>query len=172
MFRIDVASFITAFYLLFYSSFSIATETVTVDNQIFDYTIGVCALIENPPIPPHSAVNGISPVLITWSYLTKKLKISPESITAEMYNNAKVNVLKKPVYGELDFDKAKQNAAYIPNSKDFYANDSSTLSLSLGHYKVQLLYSFKVLGNVPQSNEEYDPYYDINNCPNGRIWKM
>ena len=43
-----------------------------------DRTIGVCHLIENPPIPAGSAVNAISPVTTVWEYL-KKLERSRQS---------------------------------------------------------------------------------------------
>ena len=159
--------FITANFLLF-SSCLVANETTSNNN----YKIGVCALIENQPQLPLSATSTISPVLLAYGYLTKELKFPRESITAEMYNAAKINVIKEPEYGKLDFDKAKQNAAYIPNNKNFYGIDSSTFTITLGKHNVKLLYSFNVLMQVENETEEYSPYKDKNKCPKGRTWKM
>ena len=166
--RINFILYFISIYSVLSSNISVASE----NESNFDYTFGVCFLVENQPVSLTNAKNGISPIILTWNHLTKNIKVPPESITVDMYNNATLNIIKKPEHGNLALTESQRGAVYIPSDKNFYGVDHSTILVNLGEYRAKLLYSFKVMGQVEDSTEEYDPYKDKNNCPKGRIWKM
>src|SRR6266705_2510582 len=105
-----------------------------------DRTIGVCHLIENPPIPPGSAVNAISPALSVWDYLKKQEYLTPEQLTAETFKTAKTSVLQGPGHGDLR-TTLSGNYRYFPAS-DYFGPDRATLLVEIGDRKVKLIYFF------------------------------
>ncbi len=133
-----------------------------------DRTIGVCHLIENPPIPPGSAVNAISPALSVGDYLKKQEHLTPEQLTAEMFKTAKTSVLQGPGHGDLRVTPSG-NYRYFPES-DYFGPDRATLLVEIGGRKVKLIYFFNVLHGVGGGDQ--DPYQDTKNCPKGELWKI
>ncbi len=133
-----------------------------------DRTIGVCHLIENPPIPPGSAVNAISPVTTVWGYLEKQERLTPEQLRAEMFKTAKTSVLHGSGHGELR-GTPSGNYRYFPAS-NYFGPDRATLLVEIGGRKVKVIYFFHVLHGVGGGDQ--DPYMDRKNCPQGELWKI
>ena len=50
--------------------------------------------------------------------------------------------------------------------------DRATVLVEIGGYKVKVLYFFKVMQSVAPGSQEYDPYQDKKNCPQGEKWRM
>ncbi len=135
-----------------------------------DRTIGVCHLIENPPVPPGSAVNSMSPTLLVWGYLKKQERPTPAWLTTDVYNAAKVSILQGPGHGALE-DKGGGTYLYAP-TPDYYGQDRATLLVEIGELKVKSIYFFSVLKRVLGGTEGYDPHRDKKLCPNGMVWKI
>jgi len=134
-------------------------------------TIGVCHLIDAQPESRLSAYNSMSPVLGVWDYLKKQERLTPEQLTVEMFNAAKVSVLQAPAHGELK-DVGYQSFSYYLATPNYRGPDHATLLVEIGAYKVNVLYFFNVLGGVPGGTDNYDPYEDKKLCPNGAVWKI
>src|SRR6266702_4641231 len=137
-------------------------------SAITDRTIGVCHLIENPPVPPGSAVNGISPALSVWTYFGKQERLTPEQLTADMYKAAKVTLVQRPDHGELRVTPSG-NYRYFP-APTYYGSDRATLLVEIGGWTVKTIYFFNVLHSVGGGDQ--DPYKDKENCPKGEMWKI
>jgi len=137
-------------------------------NATTDRTIGVCHLIENPPIPSGSAVNAISPVTTVWEYLKKQERLTPKQLTDEMFKAAKTSVLQGPGHGTLQ-DEGGGYYGYHP-APDYFGQDRSTLLVEIGGLKVKAMYFFNVLHGVGGGDQ--DPYKDKKNCPKGEMWKI
>lgn len=135
-----------------------------------DRTIGVCHLIQNPPIPPGTAVNAMSPVTAVWSYLQTQEQFTPKQLTVDMFNTAKASVLQGPEHGELKVTPSG-NYRYHPVS-DYYGPDRATVLVEIGGLKVKAMYFFKVGRSSWGGTEGYDPYWDEENCPQGPQWKI
>src|SRR6266853_346674 len=129
-----------------------------------DRVIGVCHLIENPPIPPGTAVNAMSPVRAVSIYFSR---VEHEQVGL----TGKVNILDGPKHGELRVTPSG-NYRYFPAS-DYYGPDRATLLVEIGGRKVKAIYFFNVMQSVPGGTEGYDPYDDKKLCPQGRrMWKI
>ncbi len=129
-----------------------------------DRTIGVCHLIENPPIPPGTAVNAMSPLGSVSDYFWKVERLG-------VGLNGKVNILDGPKHGELGVTPSG-NYRYFPAS-DYYGPDRATMLVEIGGRKVKAIYFFNVMQRVPGGTEGYDPYEDKKLCPQGRrMWKI
>ncbi len=135
-----------------------------------DRTIGVCHLIENPPVPPESAVNFISPVQSVWGYLEKQERPTPGWLTADVYNAAKATIQAGPGHGKLK-DEGSGDYHYHPTA-DYYGQDRATVLVEVGGLKVKVTYFFKVMRIVSDATDSYDPYRDKKLCPNGMVWKI
>lgn len=118
-------------------------------------TIGVCHPLSNPAQPQipgatTSAENSLSPVLSVKNYF-----YSVENLTVE--GKSSVIVLAGPKHGRLEDigttvydengspirDTGERNYLYIPEP-DYLGNDSATLLVEIGGYKVKMVYSFRV----------------------------
>ena len=130
----------------------------------FDYTIGVCSLVENPPIPEDTAANIIIPGGQASVYLTNNENLKLD------WSHWKVKVLRGPQYAELK-SKGPANFGYVPTLKDYLGPDQATLLVEIGKINIKVIYHFKVMRAVGGTGG-YDPYDDKNNCPNGIVWKI
>jgi hypothetical protein len=139
-------------------------------NATTDRTIGVCHLIENPPIPAGSAINAISPVTSVWEYLKKQERPTPKQLTAEMFNTAKTSVLQGPGHGTLK-DEGDGYYGHHP-APDYFGQDRATILVEIGGLKVKVMYFFNVMQRVLGGTDGYDPREDKKNCPKGRMWKI
>jgi len=138
-----------------------------------DPTIGICHLIENPPVPPGSAVNGLGPVTEVWGYLKKQKRFTRQQLTADMYNAAKVSIPERPKHGRLE-DMGAGDYYYHP-TPGYSGPDQATFVVEMGGLKVKVLYFFNVLPSVGGGGAEgYDPHDDKKNCPQGkgRVWNI
>ncbi|SRR6266487_272193 len=126
-------------------------------------TIGVCHLVENPPIPPGTAVNVISPLGSVSVYLQKE-----EHRTLD-WKSSKVSVLQGPGHGELRVTPSGKYR-YSP-APDYYGQDRASLLVEIGGRTVKVIYFFNVLRTVG-GTEGYDPYDDKKYCPKGEMWKI
>lgn len=133
-----------------------------------DRTIGVCQLIENPPIPPETAVNTLDPTLSAWTYLKRQERPTPGWPTTDAYNAARVSIVRGPAHGAVK-DEGSGGYRYAPTS-NYYGQDSATLLVEIGELKVKLIYFFKVLHGVGGGDQ--DPYKDKENCPKGEMWRI
>lgn len=130
-------------------------------------TIGVCHLIQNPPVPPLTAVNVLAPVEELWNSSTEQER--PVGTKDAAMKTAKVSLVQKPKHGEL---KVEENIYYRYHpAPDYYGLDSATLLVEMGGKKVNVIYSFKIGSSSWGGTEGYDPYEDNKNCPKGRVWK-
>ena len=135
-----------------------------------DRTIGVCHLIQNPPIPPLTAVNAMSPVTAVWGYLQTQEQFTSKQLTPGMFNTAKASVLQGPEHGTLKGEWG-QNYRYHP-TPDYSGQDRATLLVEMGGLKVKVMYFFKVGRSAWGGTEGYDPYQDKKLCPKGPMWKI
>src|SRR5712691_3535182 len=136
-----------------------ASQTKKSDSKT-DRTIGICHLIENPPMPPGTAVNAMSPLGSVSDYFRKVERLG-------VGLNGKVNILDGPKHGELRVTPSG-NYRYFPAS-DYYGPDRATLLVEIGGRKVKAVYFFNVMQSVPGGTEGYDPYEDKKFCPKGEI---
>lgn len=132
-------------------------------NRRYDYTIGVCHLIQNPPSPPTTAVNSISPLGWVSDYLEKK---EHKKLNWKSWN---VVVLKQANHGDIEGNE-RGAFGYFPTS-EHHGHDNATLAVQVGDVKVKAIYFFKLMSTVG-GTDGYDPYEDKENCPNGKVWKI
>ncbi len=128
-----------------------------------DHTIGVCHLIQNPPTPPGTAVNVISPLGSVSVYLQSRERRALD------WKSSKVSVLQGPEHGELRVTSSGKYR-YFP-AADYYGLDRATLLVEIGGLTVNAVYFFNVLHTVG-GTEGYDPYDDKKYCPKGEMWKI
>ena len=147
-----------------------ASNTQKSDLRI-DYSIGACQLIQNPPNQP-TATNTMSPVLLVYGHLKNSEKLSPDKLTAEIYNAASFKMVKNPKYGKLVLEKNIDAAEYLPNDPNYIGNDRSSIIVNFGNLNIKVTYFFKLMRTVPGGTEGFDPYEDKENCPNGIVWKI
>jgi hypothetical protein len=166
MFVMDVPDMPPQYTPVVIAQASQATEA----NATTGRTIGVCHLIENPPIPPETAVNSMSPALSVWGYLKKQERPTPGWLTTDVYRAAKVSILQGPSHGELK-NEEKRDYRYVP-TLNYYGQDRATLLVEMGDLKVKVMYFFNVMQSVPGGTEGYDSRQDKKNCPKGRMWKI
>ncbi len=153
-----------------YAPVVIAQVSQAKDPAKIDRTIGVCHLIENPPVPPGTAINALSPVTSVWGYLQRQERLTPEQLTDEMFNTAKATILQGAEHGTLEY-LGEGYFVYRPAS-GYYGSDRATLLVEIGGLKVKVLYFFNVMLGVPGGTEGYDPYEDKKYCPKGGMWKI
>ncbi len=126
-------------------------------------TIGVCHLIQNPPIPPGTAVNVISPLRAAKHYMNTFENQYPQL-------KGTVSIMLGPEHGELKVTPSG-NYRYYP-IPDYQGSDRATLLVHIGDFKVKAMYYFKIGPGAPGGTEGYDPYEDKENCPKGHYWKI
>ncbi len=137
-----------------------------------DATIGICQLIENPPDPPGSAVNGLSPLAEVGGYLKRQKRFTRQQLTAEVYNAAKVSIPERPRHGRLENVGAGEY--YYYPTPGYFGADQATLGVEMAGLKINVVYFFNVLPRVGGGGTEgYDPHDDKKFCPQGkgRVWK-
>jgi hypothetical protein len=98
-------------------------------------TIGACQLIGNPD-PEDTAVNTISPAVAAAIYFN-----TYES--RNLKRDAQVSILKNPVHGKLE-DLGEGDYRYRP-APSYLGNDSATILVEMGGYKVKVVHVFHVL---------------------------
>ena len=128
-----------------------------------DRAIGVCQLIRNPPIPPNTAENGISPIASTSDYFGR---VEGRKVGIE----GKATVVQGPEHGALK-DLGSGDYMYVPNGNHL-GPDRATLLVAIGTLKVRVVYFFTVQPGPLGGTEGYDPYKDKKNCPRGMFWKI
>ena len=153
-----------------YAPVVIAQASQAKDPAKIDRTIGVCHLIQNPPIPSGTAVNSLSPIGSVWSYLKHQERLSPEQLTDEMFNTAKATMLQGAKHGTLEY-LGEGYFVYRPTS-GYIGPDRATLLVEIGGLKVKVMYFFKLEPGAGGGTEGYDPYRDKKNCPQGEMWKI
>lgn len=152
-----------------YTPVVIATSTqAEKENGGADRIIGICHLAENPTDRPPSIVNFIEPISQVWAYL-QKYEGRTVDIRVDL-ETAKVSVLQAPEHGTLK-GEGNRDYRYVPWS-DYTGTDRATLLVGIGGLKVKVVYFFRVLNHVVPGSEEYDPYEDKKNCPNGYQWRI
>ena len=145
-----------------------ASSQVREGSTSHNRTIGICHVAENRDDRPPSNINSIEPISEVWGYLQKHEGRAVD-ISVDM-KTAKVNVLQVPEHGVLR-DDGSGGYRYIP-LPNYIGKDRATLLVEIGGLKVKVVYFFKVLIYVGPGSEEYDPYGDKNNCPNGYQWRI
>jgi len=130
-----------------------------------DRTIGVCHLIQNPPIPALTAVNSLSPLGEASVYLENHEHLKLD------WKSWKVSLLQGPEHGTLEM--GERGGRYHP-TPDYFGPDRATLLVEIGGHKVKVIYFFNVLEGVPGGTDEGDPHDDKEYCPQGkgRVWKI
>src|SRR6266568_2525968 len=114
-----------------------------------DRTLGVCQVIENPPmIPGGSAVNSINPIGWVKIYFSADEKRNVEG-------PGRVSVLRNPAHGTLAADD-QGHYLYLPASGHL-GKDSATLLVEMGGLKVRVVYSFQVVKMINQDTEKLCP---------------
>ena len=116
-------------------------------------TIAICHLMENPPTPPGTAVNSISPI----GSLKFYFKLQEHQVVEDA---SKVTVLQNPAHGTLK-DVGSESYRYYP-APGYIGQDSATLLVEMGGYKIKVIYSFHVLpGPIGDDTLDYERL-----CPN------
>jgi hypothetical protein len=143
------------------------TSPAAAGRATVERTIGVCQLIENPPIPALTAANVAAPAMAAWSYLTgvEKFKLSED-----MSETAKTTLLDGAKHGELKVTPSG-NYRYHPTT-GYYGTDRATVLVEMGNYKVKVVIHIKVMQPGIGGTEGYDPYMQKENCPKGPQWKI
>ena len=113
-----------------------------------DRTLGVCQVIENPPVVPGSAVNSIDPIGWVKIYFSADEKRNIEG-------PGRVSVLRNPTHGTLTADD-QGNYLYLPVS-GYLGKDSATLLVEMGGLKIRVVYSFHVVKMINQDTEKLCP---------------
>ncbi|MCW8900624.1 MAG: hypothetical protein OQK95_08150 [Gammaproteobacteria bacterium] len=131
-------------------------------TENFDYIIGVCSLVKNPPVPEDTAENVLSPRGQTSVYLREKENRKLD------WSHWSVKVLSAPQHAELK-ESGSANFHYIPTEKDYLGPDKTTFLVEIGEITIKVIYHFKVM-RVVGGTDGYDPY--VEHCPKGIVWKI
>jgi hypothetical protein len=142
-----------------------ATAPAAAGSAMVERTIGVCQLIENPPIPPLTAANAMSPITSVWGYLQTVEKLTSKQLTDEMFLSAKATLLEGAKHGELKVTPSG-NYRYYP-TPDYFGTDRATVLVEMGNYKVKVVIHIKVLAPT-----EGNDYQNKRLCPKGELWKI
>lgn len=134
-------------------------------NDGVERTIGVCQLIENPPVPPGTAANSISTVTAVWGYLQTVEKLSTKELTNDMFSSAKATLVDGAKHGRLE-ELGGGDFYYHPAS-GYFSTDRATVLVEMGHHKVKVVVHIKVLAPT-----EGNDYQNKRLCPKGRRWKI
>src|SRR6267378_1672184 len=116
----------------------------TQDKSTTDRTIGICHLIENPPVPPETAVNVISPLGSISDYFQNSERLA-------LGLRGKVSVLEGPKHGQLR-GPLSGDSLYVP-TPDYHGPDRATLLVEIGGRIVRAIYFFNVMQSVPGGTE-------------------
>ncbi|OGS97383.1 MAG: hypothetical protein A3H31_10810 [Gallionellales bacterium RIFCSPLOWO2_02_FULL_57_47] len=135
-----------------------------------DHTIGVCQLIDNPPIPPGTAANAMNPIVAVWGYLQTVEKLTSAQLTDKMFITAKSTLLQGAVHGTLEY-LGEGYFVYHP-TLDYLGADHSTVLVKIGGLKVKVVYHFKMISGGRDEKDGPGSYEDKKNCPNGAMWKI
>lgn len=127
-----------------------------------DHVIGVCQLIENPPIPEYTAVNTVNVLGDVSVYL---LRFENKNL----WLSGTVNILQNPKHGSLEMGERGADFHPVP---DYYGSDSTTFLVNANGLVIKVKYDIKILQNVPGGTEGFDPYEDKKYCPNGAYWTI
>ena len=133
-----------------------------------DRTIAICHLMENPPTPPGTAVNSLSPIVALKTYFRVQERLVLEGAS-------KATVLQNPAHGTLIDEgtlirdgfngplreTGERSYSYQP-APGYLGQDSATLLVEMGGYKIKVIYSFHVLrGPIGDDTLDYERL-----CPN------
>lgn len=143
------------------------THPPTIGSAIVERTIGVCQLIENPPIPSGTAANGISTATAVWGYLQTAEKRPAKELTEDMFSSAKTTLLDGAKHGKLEH--LGNGEFYYHPAPDYFGTDRATVLVEMGTYKVKVLIHIKVLPRTEIGGRMYE---NKNNCPKGELWKI
>jgi hypothetical protein len=138
-----------------------------------DRTIGVCQMISNPKTQTRTGQNVLDPVSITKAYFNT---FEQKTVTG----TSVLSVLRPPSHGKLEDlgTQSDQLGNVIPDTGEkhyyyqgqdrFAGQDSVTLLVEMGGYKVEVIYFFHVFGeeiydDIPLTQEF---------CTNGTLWKI
>lgn len=122
-----------------------------------DRVVGVCHLAMNPPVPPKTAVNSISPLFSAKDYLTKWEKVKVE-------DEGRTSVLKQPDHGIL-VDGGGGNYYFEPEA-GYLGKDQATILVEVAGMKIHMKYFFQVLTSLP------DDYDRKRYCPERSKWRI
>jgi hypothetical protein len=145
-----------------YQPVVIAQVSQARDSAKTDRSIGICALIDNPPNAPRepwTAGNSMSPALAVRNYFR-----IVEDLNIE-HQGARVSILENPKHGSVK-TTSSGGYHYIPEP-GYLGKDSVTFLVEVGGYKVKAVHFLSVFGGV--ADEWYE---DKKYCPNGRYWKI
>jgi hypothetical protein len=167
MFAMDVPPDVPAMYAPVVIAQAQKSQPATAGSTAAVRTIGVCQLIENPPIPPMTAANVAAPAMTTWSYLTSVEKVK---LSEDLAETAKTTLLDGAKHGVL-VEEGGGYYRYDP-TPGYYGTDRATVLVEMGNYKVKVVIHFKVMQPGIGGTEGYDPYMQKENCPKGPQWKI
>jgi VCBS repeat-containing protein len=166
MFVMDVPPDVPAMYapvvIAQASATQLDTSPAAAGSATAERTIGVCQLIENPPVPAMTAANVAAPAMAAWSYLTSVEKVKlPEGLA----ETAKTTLLDGAKHGVL-VQEGGGYYRYDP-TPGYYSTDRATVLVEMGNYKVKVVIHIKVL--APTEGNDYE---NKQLCPNGELWKI
>jgi hypothetical protein len=139
-----------------------ATAPAAAGSAMVERTIGVCQLIENPPIPAMTAANSSAVSMAAWSYLTSVEKVK---LSEDLVESAKTTLLVGAQHGEFK-EEWGGNYRYHP-TPGYYGTDRATVLVEMGNYKVKVVIHIKVLAPT-----EGNDYQNKRLCPKGELWKI
>jgi len=157
-----IISVVIIFLCFFHSALSIANESIIVKNDNFDYTIGICTLVENPPIEREKIGTAMAPIGFTSAYLENNEKLKLD------WSHWSVNIINMPAYGTIETDRLG-SLRYIPSNHKYFGPDQAVLLVKIGHLKIKAIHDIKLMP-VIGGTDGYDPYKE--HCINGVVWKM
>jgi len=129
----------------------------------YERTIGLCALINNPPNAPKepwAGSDGLSPVVAVSNYFR-----AVENNLDFKYEGGRASVLEKPKHGVLQATDG-EGYYYFPEA-GYLGTDRATFLVEIAGRKYKAVHYLRVMEIVPE-----DGRLDKRYCPNGRWWKI
>ncbi len=142
--------------------FIVSASQLEKTNTKFNYAIGTCHLIQNPPGSPISAANYLAPIGRASNYLEKQKNKKLE------WKQWQVKILEQPKFGSVE--TSDKNTIYHP-MKNYFGTDKATFLVQIDDYKIKTVYYFKVMTEIA-GTDGYDAYEDKKNCPKGLMWEI
>ena len=103
-----------------------------------DRVIGVCRLIQNPPVPKQTAYNEVGPLMVAGIYY-KRFE------GKDIGFSGVVSLVEKPKHGSLEMEQ--YGGRYHPEP-DYYGPDGATFLVSTDSIIVKVQYSFNVCSGI------------------------
>ncbi len=131
----------------------------------YDRTIGVCALVNNPPNAPREpgvvGSVGLSPVVAVSNYFR-----GVENNLDFKYEGGRASILENPKHGVLQATDG-ESYYYFPDT-GYLGKDRVTFLVEIGGRKFKAVHYLQMMAIAPP--EYY--YRDKRLCPTGGYWKI